>query len=322
MATVGNISAALQPSNVGIGAKTLDPKLIKGALIVPKGFVITNANLSTLLSVLQSAAYNDSKGSRLYPVANLVDFKDNSEKAVVQTFGYGGQKTVRDGIYKWSFQFVKGGKTLNDALRTFNGDNWDFFFVDHNNVLFGKQYVDTNGAAGIKAIPSIEIYTNPFGLNDGKKVAEYMVEFVFDPKYLNELGQFIADAGFDILDNVTGLQDVVLTGVADATSGTYDITVATKLGVNLFGQYGNNAGLAQSACFVATNAATGAAIPITSVTPNAGGQYLAIVVDKTNTNYPTVSGAKVQFNLVGPTALNTAGVAGFESTGAIQIVKN
>jgi hypothetical protein len=323
MPTIDNIFASLAPANVGIGKAQFDPKLIKGALIVPKGFTITAANLATLQTVLQNAALANGKSARIYPIANFVETKDGSEKVVEQTFGYGAKVVVRDGVYTWSFQFVNGGKTLNDALRTFNGSSWDVFFVDVKNVLMGTAYVDSTGAKGLKAIPLIQLYTQPFALNDGKKLAEYIIDFTFDPKYLNENGHYIADAGFDILDNIQGLQDVALTGVANATSGSYDLTIQTPLGVNLGDQYGNVSGLMQSSAWSITNATTGLVIALAVSTPfayNSATKVLTIALLKTDPNYPTTG--KVSFNLVGPTELATAGIVGFESLGAVQITKN
>lgn len=308
MATIDNITTSQIPANVGIGSKYFNPKLVKGALIVPKGTIITTANLSTLQTVLQGLAQNDTKDARLYPIANFVDFKDNSEKPVTQSFGYGAEVTVRDGIQKWAFQFIKGGKTLNDALRTFNGDLWDFFFVDQKNVLFGKTC-----STGIQAIPSIEIYTDPLILNDGKKIAEYVINFKFDPKYLNEEGAFIADADFDILDTIFGLQDLVLTGVLSGTAKTLNLTVKSIMGQNIGALYtSGTTGLGNKAVWTCVDDG-GASVTISTMTWNSLGYFVAVCT----TGYP-VSG-KVHFNLVGPTALAAAGVAGFESAGEVAI---
>ena len=324
MPTINNIYAALTPKNVGLGQAQFDPKVVKGALIVPKGFIITAAQLATLQVVLQNAANADGKAARIYPISNFVEFKDGSEKAVEQSFGYGAKVVVRDGFYTWSFQFIQGGKTLNDALRTYNGSSWDIFFVDSNNVLMGQQYADpSTGALGLKAIPIVQMYTQPFALNDGKKVAEYMIDFTFDPRYLNEQGAYIADAGFPILDTIFGLQDVILSNPsANATPGTYNVKVLTPLGVNLGDQYGNIGGLVQAACW---SASTLAGLPIalkvsTPIAYDSANKVFNVSLLTTDANYPTTG--KLNINLNGPTELATAGVSGFESTGPISIIKN
>jgi hypothetical protein len=325
MATVNSLQNNVASRNVGLTTSFLDPRLIKGALIVPKGYTILAADLAALQTKLLADAAANSKAARIYPIANLVDFKDSSEKAIRQNFGYGPSKTVRDGAYTWQFQFTKGGHTLLSALRIFNGDAWDYLFVDSKNVLIGQIYVDpVTGAKGVQAIPSIDFYAEPFSLNDGKKVAEYLVNFSFFPEYVNELIGFISDAGFSILDTVKGLKDVNLAGVGSATPGTYTITLTDAMGVNLFGNIANLTGAA-NAQWVVTNDVTGLVIPVTSVnsnaTANGGAGAFDVVLPTAHANYPA-GATKIAFNLVGPTALVAANVGNYESTGAVKITKN
>jgi hypothetical protein len=313
MATIDTISQAIEAKNTGLPTKALDPKNIVGALIVPRKTTISASNALALQTYLQGLANNDVNENRLYPVGNFVEFKDNSEKSVKQSFGYGSRFTVRDGIYIWQFQFVKGGKGLNDALRTFNGSDWDYFFVDSKNVLYG--YLN-NGK--VQSIPNIENYTDPMIINDGKKVTEYTIEFVFSPKYLNELGAVIADSDFDIMDNIYGLQDVNLAVTANATSKKYNITVKSKLNQDIGALYSGSGGLAQASLWTAVVTATGVVLTVSSVAWDAATSSFLLTLGATG--YP--SAGTITFNLVGPTELSTGGVAGFESTGSVACTFN
>lgn len=314
--SINTIAQALSPSNVGIGAYQLDPKIIKGALIVPKGYALTGAQVATLQTKLVADTLNDAKNLRIYPIANFVETKDSSEAAPDQKFGYGPSLKVRDGYYTWSFQFVQGGKTLNDALRTFNGPSWDAFFIDANNVLMGTQ--NPNDAAGLKAIPITQIYTEPFKLNDGKKVAEYIIEFTFDPKYINEESTYISNASFDILNTILGLQTVNLTvgNASTPAAKTWTVNVATPLGVNLGPIYGTTPGSALSkiSAWTVSDQTTGVSLTISTVTYNSSTQLFTIVTS----NAPGSVGDTVAINLVGPTELaaSSIGVVGFESAAA------
>ena len=310
--SVNNIYAALTPANTGIGQAQFDPKLIKGVLIVPKGYALTAAQVATLQTKLQNDAMNDSKSSRIYPINFFVETKDGSENAVEQSFAYGAKVIVRDGFYTWSFQWIQGGKTLSDALRTFNGANWNIFLVDANDVLLGT--INPADPLGIASIPLVQMYTVPFKLNDGKKIAEYSVQFTFDPKYLNELGAVIANAGFSILDTITGLQNAALS-MTTALTKVFNVTVQTPQGLNLGGQYGSVSGLAQAALWTATDTA-GAALTVSAVAYNASTQTFTVTL--ASTNY--VVGHTILINLVGPTELATGGVPGFESLGAASAV--
>jgi hypothetical protein len=322
MATVNSLQNNISSKNTGLTSSFFDPKLIKGALIVPKGYIIAAADLATLQTKLLADAANDNKASRIYPIANFLDFKDASEKVIKQTFGYGVSKTVRDGAYTWQFQFTKGGHTLNSAIRAFNGDAWDYIFVDKNGTLIGQIYADpVTGALGIQSIPSIDLYAEPFALNDGKKVAEYMVNFSFFPEYINELVGFISDAGFSTLDVVKGLKDINLSGVGSATPGTYTITLTDAMKVNLFGSISNLSGAGGIAQWVVLNDVTGAAITISAINLNANAKAFDLVLSVADPDYPA-GATKISFNLVGPTALAAANVGAYESTGKILITKN
>lgn len=324
MATVNTLKNNLLSKNTGLVSKPFDPKRIAGAIITPKGYSLTAAQVVTLQTKLAADAALDTKALRIYPVSNLLDFKDNSEKPVVQSFSTGAEVTVRDGVYKFGFQFTKGGQSLQAALRAFNGANWDFFFVDDSNQIIGTYFLDGTGALGIKAIPSIEIYTEAWMPNDGKKVTEYLINFKFFPKYINENRSYIAldpVADFDVLNTIVGLKDVQLKVVGSATPGTYYITVFDSENINLFGEL--NPGLAANAMYTVTNTLNGGTITPTSTTADTVNQRFVMVMPTTG-NYPTGTGqdTKVSFNLVGPTELIAGNVEGIESAGVVSITKN
>lgn len=271
-----------------------------------------------LLAQLKSDMMNDNKALRIYPIPNFFAFKDSSEKAVEQKFDYGQVQTVRDGIMDWQFEFRLGGLNLSNALRSYNGYAWSFLFVDSKNQLLGTQGVDVTGANTIGAINPIEFYQDPFMPNDGKKLSTYTSKFRFQPKYINELVAYVTTAAFDILSTITGLIDLSLTGVESATPGTYNVTVTSRVGgVNVGALF--STALASASVWTSAADATGLPVTISGVTWNAAGGFFALVVT-TSGNYPAL-GAKIDFNLVGPTELNAALVPGYESTGPAIITR-
>jgi hypothetical protein len=86
------------------------------------------------------------------------------------------------------------------------------------------------------------------------------------------------------------------------------------LGVNLGGQYGNNSGLAQTACFTLFNVTKGTSITLSGVTYSSTTQLFTLALTSSYT-----VGDVISVNLVGPTELATAGVVGFESSGAVSV---
>jgi len=136
---------------------------------------------------------------------------------------------------------------------------------------------------------------------------------------------FIQDAGFDILSTILGLQDVTLTGTADATPGVYHITALAGLAkTNLASLGALSTSLATGSLWAALNNTTGATITISSVAVGTGANAGTFTVTLTTTAppYPAGVGDKVSINLVGPTELTTGNVPGYESLGPALITHN
>lgn len=303
--------------NTGTGACFFDPKLIVGAFLTPKGYEIDVAALQTNLI---AATHNASKGARIYPIYDLLTPKDNTEQKTMQTFNTGAKKVVREGYNDWEFQYVQGGLTLLTNLRKFNGPAFDFLFVDSENRIIG---INGSSSTKLRAIPSDGgfFWANPWKMNDGSKVAEYGVQFVFHVKYLNDLVAF-QKADFDITTTIYGLQDVNLAVETAGVAGSYKVTPKTTIGTNLADLYPT--ALAVVGMWLAKNFLTGNGITILGVTlgTNAAGESCFIIAtDTADTDYPG-AGEFLTFNLAAPAVLQAAGIDGYESTAAVKIVKN
>lgn len=317
MSLLNQLNCISDVGNTGVGTCSLDFKKIVGAILTPKGYVIEAADLAdsaTLLAKLQADTLASNKASRIYPVMGFVNAEDNSSGLQKQTFSYGVEAPVRDGINNWAFQFVKGGLSLLQKLRLFNKSTaFDFLFVDDENKILGTMNAD---GTGLQAIPSMYFWARQWKANTGAAVSEYTCEFAFLPKYVNEYVASV-DAGFDLTTNVVGLQDVSLTGVADATSGSYNVT-AVSGGTNLGDLYDTE--LAAAGVWVAKNFTTGAAITVSGVTYDSATKAFVVALSKVDPDYPATG--FVSINLAAPSVLAAAGVVGFESVGAAKIAKN
>ena len=328
---MGNISGILNQATAAGNSKAsaiyFDVKNITGAILTPKGYQISNTNLATvsaMLTALQVDCNNASKAARLFALYGFEQISDNSEDIQVQTTSIGSRKPVRDGYNDWGFEFFTGGLSLLNQLRKFNkqSDSHDFFFIDAGGRLIGMQATDSNGNIIMQAIPSQGgfFWAHPFKMNDGSKLAQYKLQFVFNPKYINELVNYVDLNGVDLATTLYSLEDVNLTGVADATSGTYDIVPQTPTGIYLAANYGT--ALAQAGAWIATNATTGLVIAITGVTAKGDGQTMLVALNKSDANYP--ASGKVNITLAAPAALAALStpLTGFESTGPVGITKN
>lgn len=319
MSLLNQLNCINEAGNTGVGACSLDFKKIVGAILTPKGYTIPVADMATsasLLAKLQADALATNKADRIYPISGFVNAEDNSTGLQKQTFNYGPEAPVRDGINNWVFQFVKGGLTLLAKLRLFNKSTaYDFLFFDDENRIMGTIGTDLDGAQVMKAIPSMYFWAHQWKANTGQAVSEYKIEFSFLPQYINE---YVASAALevDIPTNVVGLQDVTLTGLPDVTAGSYDV-VAVAGGANLGDLYETE--LADEALWVAKNFATGAAITITGVTYNSAKGFV-LALDTADPDYP--ASGFVTINLAAPSVLAAAGIVGYESTGAVKIAKS
>ena len=286
MNLLNSINCIADAGNTGVGQCFFDPTKIAGAFLTPKGFIIPASALASsaaLLAFLQAATQADNKAERIYPILNFVQVEDNSTGMQKQTFQYGDEAPVRDGINSRTYQFRKGGLSLLQKLRMFNKSTaYDFLFFDDKNTLIGTAGLDGTGADGVKAIPSMYFWAHQWKANTGAAVAEYKAEFAFLPQYVNE---FVAwtESGFDILSSISGLLDVKLTGVDGGSSGVFEIE-AIAGGANLGDLYDTE--LADASLWTAKNTATNAAITISGVTYDATDKRFVLTLATTAPPYP------------------------------------
>jgi len=319
MATINALSCITTAGNTGVGACAFDPAQIVGAIIAPKGYEF---DVTTPQATLIAATHNAAKGSRLYPIYDFEAITDGTEQKTIQTMAAGQKHIVREGFNDWKFQYVAGALSLLLNLRNFNGSAWDYYFLDANGNMLG---IAGSTATKLKAIPSTGgfFWAEPWKVNDGSKIAEYMVQFVFNVKYLNTKSLFrYLSTGIDLPSLVYGLQDLNLTSAVNATSGSYNVQVLTDATATNMGDV-NPTGLNAIGNWVASKTSNGNAITILSVTYNATTGYFVVALDKTDTDYPTPgTGVTVTINLAAPAVLQAAGVDGYDSTGAVTPLAN
>lgn len=233
MATINAIQCGTDAKNTGICNCFLDPKLITGAILIPKTRVLSQAEIDDIQDTLEDLTLA-TKANRIFPIQNFVSVTDNSEDPTNQTFGYGSIEPVREGNYNLVFQFRQGGLNLSNNLRSFNGltAKYAVLFIENQNTLIGTSKADVNGADGIAGVPLEVLYTFPWKVNDGTNLASYRIQFGFRPEYVNENIAFARiDTTTYMLTELTGLEDIVLTqGTLSEANDTVLITAKTDCG--------------------------------------------------------------------------------------------
>lgn len=313
MAELNQIVCASRVSNTGFGSCFLDMEQIVGAFIVPNGYKLTAVELQTLQATLVADTKVASKLARVYPLGGFVAVTSNTEDKTLQTFAYGGKKVVREGDYDWTFQYTEGGLCLHKALRSFNSNaGWSVLFYDSNFTLFGTTGAD---AGALYAIPAKVLWANPWTPNDGSNTAVYSIQFVFEPRYINEdLAYVAADSS---ISEISGLQDaqIQLVSWVEAT-GVAQVKIVSACGTNLYDVYATE--LAAAGVYTAANKATGGAIAISSVAGVSATKAFNVTVDTADSDFP--SGTQgVLLNLAATSVLDAAGIVGYESAGAITL---
>ncbi len=313
MANLNELLCTVMGGNTGVATCQINIKEVVGAIIVPKGYEFDVTDPQT---TLLAACLNTNRALRAYPLWDFEAVTDASEKKVVQTLGYGPKQIVRRGFNDWSFQFIAGGLLLLQELQKFNGQAWDFYFVDSQMFIMG---ISGSTATKLRAIPSVGGFVDfdSWMIDDGSKVMTMLAQFVYNQKYANGLMK-VVKADFDLPTTLYGLQNVFIVSTVSATPGTYTVSAKTAVGENLGDTY---AALADPTMWVAKNFLTGAAITITGVTYSATTGLFSIVLTVTAPPYPG-AGEFLTIGLTTPTALNTAGVRGFETYAVAKIVKN
>ncbi len=314
MAEINEIDCLQDTGNTGVGPCFLDYTNIVGAFLVPKGDEVDVTDLQTALIAKTHAA---NKADRWFPIYDFVNTTDNTEDKTVQQFNTGASAVVREGYNNWKFQYLAGGLSLLKNLRKMNGTSHDFIFFDNNMRLMG---IPGSDATKIKGIPTSggRFWAGPWKVNDGTKVSEYMVEFVFPVRYTNDYVVSVK-ADFDIPSTVNGLQDVELTSpTINVTGGSYNILARTTASLSNMGdRYSTE--LASAGDWVAADGTTGAAITVTAVTYNSTTKVFVVALDTADTDYPA-DGQPILINLADPETLAGDGIDGYESTGAVSVL--
>jgi hypothetical protein len=308
MAVLNQALCAYNIINTGVGSCFLNIGFIRGFVSVPVDRKFTVAELADFKATLETGILSATKANRFYPVGGFTTATDSSEETVFQTMGDGTQVPVRRGRYRWMFQYQRGGMCLNNALQTHNGTNRAYIFFDDKYVAFGQRVLLDDGTYGLKGVPALLDVPN-WKVNTGSEVTKYQVYFDFAGEALNLSFGFVQlDFG---IDDINGLQNLVLQQTGASTAGVSKIRVLTGCDyANVYDIY--SVQLASASLWRATNTATGNDITISSVVADPNVKGFTVTLSAADPDYPATSGANVTISLANPSVLDAANVSGYE----------
>jgi prepilin-type processing-associated H-X9-DG protein len=296
--------------NVGFGSCVVDLQIMKGFIFFDSPRSFTDDELEDIAATLQQLAYSDDKSLRANVVLDVFNWTDGSEDVVIQTSDIGKKVVVRDGDYDWTSQHTQGGLCLLDAIQSHNGSSNVLYF--DKNILFG-----TTRNSMLSTIP-VMLHALPWKMATGSAVAQYLVRHIFNSDYVNNGAMAYKKITLTDILSIAALQDLRL----NLLSFDDDILEAVVKVETLCG--GSNVGekysaeLDNTALWKATNAETGAAIDINTVTYQPLTKSFLVRLLQSDPDLP-VDGT-VLLDLQAPSVLSAANVEGYESTGPLELV--
>lgn len=323
MSKINVIACLGDVKNTGVCGCFYDPKEIAGGFIGPKKHVFHDDDLSdeNIANTFADLVKAEAKKDRAFPFFGFVSLADSSEEPVMQSFAYGNVEVVREGLYKWLFEFRRGGVSLNNALRSFNDKfpNYGVLFVDAQNTLIGTSKKADDGTDGLGFIDLANFYAYPWKANDGSKLTAYRASFEFEPTAINEnIAYAKVDTDILLFKDVAGLIDIVAAQKA-VTNTTLTFELKTACGENLFDTYPDE--IASTDICTLSNATTGGNITMTTVVKNETLKAWVVTIPTSgNANYPA-AGQKYVFKLVGVSELADAGVVGYEGVNTLNVTR-
>lgn len=311
MATYVNIiNCGTSVLNTGVTNCSYDPANFEGVILLPKGKTLTKSEVAAINATLTALIANDNKALRAYPIQRFEGCELKNTESTYRESGYGVSSKTRQGKYGFVFEYRDGATGLHKQLSSFDGLQGDFdvVFMDaKNNGLAGmsKDGVTFKGFT----LDRIDIPNVMF--NNGTDPTLYHIDLgLAYPKEVNNYISFIPmPDDIDVMDYV-GLQNinmVVDTELAAVTAGTLNLKFMAG-GVDLYDTY--NGQIDTASLYTFTNAQTGAAITVTSVTAVPATKSFEVLLDVLDADYPAIGGrVKAYFGDVSDIA--TAGMVGF-----------
>jgi hypothetical protein len=318
MSGVKNVltSCLAESGNTGVGDCFVDIGMPRVIFFVPDNAVYSTADVATFVAALKAAILNDTPRNRVFPVQNIVNVDDQTEKTVIQTFNTGAKAKVRPGFYDVTAQWVTGGFCVLYNLLKANGRNKRFLIGTDTGLIIGTDAGTALNPEQMKGIKPALIDAEPFGFSDGSKKSEYRVHLNWEPTQINQGIAFVdvnSLGGLSDIEQLEGLQNVTLTAAAAATGTTVTIKATTACGAaDLYDDFADN--LASVDAWSIIREDTGAAVVPTGVAKNAGLKAWVLTFVT-----PGLSKA-LDVRLAGPTELaaDPIDVVGYESNMLVQ----
>lgn len=294
-------------ANLGVPTeKSWDPGIIRGAVAIPKGTIITAANAAAFTDYLQARLILDAKTDRWQRFPRFVELEDQSTDKQEKEYNYGDKVIIRDSVYQFQFLFIEGGFPAYQAVLNMKGRERDFdiLFYDHQMSFWGTRAVTTDAEDGMKGFSLNQIYVDNWKPKDGSENHMYAVAFSFADatQFTNSFMHLDTDIDLFALNVVKTLAVDPLTAL---DGGDVNLGITSLSGaVNYVEKYGSSI---VASLFTITEQSTGNAITLTGISVGGVGAnaHTVMDIDEADTDYPA-STEKLVISSAAPSAWNTA----------------
>lgn len=288
--------------NTGIPLCDLAKGKIKAVIYLDKGVVFTPSDGSSKPSFIAAliAKTTAARGSRAYPIWDLLNFEDNTGDPTTGAIGNLTTATIvtSDAIPSYRFGY-NGSEARHRKMALMAGSSLDVLFVDDKFAIYGTAKGENFGGFSV-----LQAYadTSKFIVTEATNQYAFRITLGSISEYRDQSRYVVADTG--ILAAV-GLINVEL-AVDDHTANVVEARLVSEGGTDIGSLYG---AILDGLTWTAKNVETGASITITSVAYAAG--TITITID--STAYTALnSGDRVQINWPTAAAMAAANVKPFE----------
>lgn len=264
--------------DTGVSKCPLDLANVLAAIVVEHG---TEFPANATASSLEQACHADLP-NRFMPIKTFVEYAKDGGEPNVSAVGYGGNQVTMVGARTDTFTLDRHDPALAASLSKAMNMKFDVFYVDQNNVVYGRR-----DGAKLKGFPITTLYPIVTPHPTSSNPATLQVAFAFENSR-DAIEEFdYIELDFNVVDALMGLTQVEL--VETATTGKYKLLEVVG-GYDVTAKYGS----------ALATAASSAMDGVSSATYDSDTETLTI----------TLSSGATAPALKKPSALYTAGVKG------------
>lgn len=291
--------------NVGIPPCDLKKKKMKGVIYLDSGLTFSGASIASKAAFIQAIvdASTAARGSRAYPILDLLNFEDNTGDPSTGSIGNLSTATIVTSDAIPSFRFgYNGTEFRHRRMAAMSGAALDVLFVDEGWNVYGTEKGE--GVFGGYRVLQGYADTTKFVVSDAVNQYSFRIVLGDITEYRDASTYISCDSS---LNSAKGLVNIKMSQFSLA-SNVLKVYMIADGGTNLEPSYGATL---DGLTWTLKNLETGAAVTITTVATDSTNDVMGITIDSATWSALS-SGDQLQLSGPTPAAMAAAGVKPFE----------